>query len=259
MISEINYEFREDCYSFSSGGKRKRLGGAGLKVKYIDLDTKLLQWFRERRTKVAAAGSTNTDTPIRREKVTFKQLQRQGAKLSVELQHDAPSTKWYARFMKRHRLSLQRPKRNQKIPLTEAYKLVSSFYSYLRRASRWGPKRGPMGAFTPRDVCNMDESPLALFGDQTKRSINDVGTDNEIEGNLGNKRFATVILTVFGQDNTRVGPVLLFKGKGLVSPTEKYQYAKGVTVFFTPKSVINTPTMNRYVSFWWSKVSYCFK
>ena len=111
-----------------------------------------------------------------------------------------------------------------------------------------------MGAFTPRDVCNMDESPLALFGDQAKRSINDIGTANEVEGNLSNKRFATLILTVFGRDNSRVGPVLLFKGKGQVSPQEKTQYAKGVTVFFTPKAVINKPTMDRYIHLWYSKV-----
>jgi hypothetical protein len=111
-----------------------------------------------------------------------------------------------------------------------------------------------MGAFTPRDVCNMDESPLALFGDQSKRSINDIGTPNDIEGNLGDKRFATLILTVFGQENSRVGPILIFKGKGRVSSFEKSQYTQGVTVLFTPKGVINGPLMNQYVQLWWSKV-----
>jgi hypothetical protein len=111
-----------------------------------------------------------------------------------------------------------------------------------------------MGAFTPSDVCNMDESPLALFGDQSKRSINDIGTPNDIEGNLGDKRFATLILTVFGQNNSRIGPVLIFKGKGRISSMEKSQYAQGVVVFFTPKGVINGQLMNEYVKLWWSKV-----
>lgn len=44
-----------------------------------------------------------------------------------------------------------------------------------------------MGAFTPSDVFNMDESPLSLFGNQSKRSINDVGICNEVEGCLSNK------------------------------------------------------------------------
>jgi len=102
-----------------------------------------------------------------------------------------------------------------------------------------------MGGFLLRDVCNMDESPLNLFGDQSKLSINDINTSNDIEGCLSNKRFATVILTVFGEDNTRVGPVLLFKGKGQVSDGEKVQYAKGVRVFFTPKAVNNRATMDK--------------
>ena len=111
-----------------------------------------------------------------------------------------------------------------------------------------------MGAFTPRDICNMDESPIELFGDQSKRSINDVGTSNDIEGHLSNKRFATLILTVFAEDNSRMGPVFIFKGQGRVTSTEKDQYAQGVHVFFTPKGVTNGATMNRYVQLWWSKV-----
>ncbi|CAF1213314.1 unnamed protein product [Rotaria sordida] len=235
--------------------KRRRLGGAGKKLKYIDLDLKLLVWFRERRGKIDSNSTTcNNNLNIPREKVTLKQLRRQGVKLSVELNHEPPSCKWYYRFLSRHRLSLQRPKRQQKIPLTDAYKHVTSFYSYIRRANKWGPKRGPMGAFTPRDICNMDESPLELFGDQSKRSINDIGTSNDIEGHLTNKRFATLILTVFAEDNSRVGPILLFKGQGRVAATEKGQYAQGVHVFFTPKGVINGTTMDRYVQLWWSKV-----
>ena len=251
--TEINPNF-----SLYLGGKRKRLTGAGAKLKYPDLDVKLLEWFRERRTAIDPNSNTTSNAVARREKVSFKQLQRHGAKLSIQFQHNQPSAKWYVRFMARHRLSLQRPKRNQKIPLAEAYERISSFYSYLRQASRWGPRRGPMGAFTPRDTCNMDESPLTLFGDQNKRSINDIGTANEVEGHLSNKRFATLILTVFGRDNTRIGPVLLFKGKGHVSPTEKLQYAKGVSVFFTPKAVINKPTMDLYVQLWCAKVCHIF-
>ncbi|CAF2258042.1 unnamed protein product, partial [Rotaria magnacalcarata] len=121
------------------------------------------------------------------EKVTFRYLQRRGRQISQELNHPCPSSKWFGRFLVRHRLSLQRPKRQQKIPLDEVHQKATSFYNYLRRASRWAPKRGPMGAFTPRDVFNMDESPLALFGDQANRSINDINTCNEVEGCLSNK------------------------------------------------------------------------
>lgn len=151
---------------------------------FIELDSQLFEWYRVRRT---APGDTTSDSVIRREKVTFRRLERQGRKISAELNHPCPSSKWFGRFLVRHRLSLQRPKRQQKIPLEEVYQKATSFYSFLRRASHLAPKRGPMGAFTPRDVFNMDESPLSLFGDQSKRSINDIGTCNEVEGCLSNK------------------------------------------------------------------------
>lgn len=44
-----------------------------------------------------------------------------------------------------------------------------------------------MGAFTPRDVCNFDESPLALFGDQANRSLNYVNVDNEVGNPISSK------------------------------------------------------------------------
>ena len=173
---------------FVLGSKRKRLHGGGKKLKYKDLDARLLAWFHERRSPPAATSTfTIPAAEIRRERVTFRQLQRQGERISDDLRHDHPSNKWYRRFMKRHHLSLQRPKRQQKVPIDEAHRLAHSFYCFLRRASRWGPSRGPMGCFMPRDVFNFDESPLALFGDQTKRSINYVNTCNEISGHISNK------------------------------------------------------------------------
>jgi hypothetical protein len=141
------------------GKKGRQLGGAGNKLKYVEPASKLLAWYREHQTHIDS-NSPITTTNIPRERVTLKQL----------------SSKWYDRFMKRHRLSVQRPKRKQKVPLVNAY---------LRRASKWREKLGPVGAFTPNDVCNMDESPLELFGDQAKRSVNDIGTANYVEGHKG--------------------------------------------------------------------------
>ncbi|CAF3696532.1 unnamed protein product [Adineta steineri] len=66
-------------------------------------------------------------------------------------------------------------------------------------------------------------------------------------------RFCTVILTVSGEDQ-HVDPVLLFKGKGHISPNEQKQYANDIKVFFTPESVINTITMNKYNEWFISKV-----
>ncbi|CAF3426104.1 unnamed protein product [Rotaria socialis] len=136
--------------------------------------------------------------------------------------------------MRCHRLSLQKPKRNQKVSLSDAYPLINNFYDYIRRASQWAPSGGPMGASLPRDVCNIDESPLSY---------------------ISNKRFATVILTIFGSDNTRVGPILISKGKEQASSIEKLQYANGVKVYFTLKAVNNRITMDKYMEYWMSEVN----
>ncbi|CAF4412962.1 unnamed protein product [Rotaria sp. Silwood2] len=193
----------------SKRGKRKRLEGGDKKVVYADLDSRLFTWYRSRRT------DPNDQS---------------------QLNHSSPVSSWYLRFLRRNGLSLQRPKRQDKVPLDEVDRLANSFYMFNRRASSWSIRRGPMGAFISEDICNMDEFPLALFGDQAKRSVNDIGTSNEINGYISNKRFCTVLLTIFGK-NQRIKPVVLFKGKGNIGVNEREQYSKDVHVIFTPKAV----------------------
>ncbi|CAF4960440.1 unnamed protein product, partial [Rotaria socialis] len=144
---------------------------------------------------------------IRKEKVSFKQLQRRGNQISIELNHEAPSSKWYGRFLRRHGLSLQKPDRHKKIPLNEVHKLVHEFHTYY-----------------------------------------------EDQGHISSKRFCTLILTIFGEDNSRIGPILLFKGKGKISENEKAKYAKDIKVFFTPKAVNSRQTMDKYINYWISKI-----
>ncbi|CAF4222768.1 unnamed protein product [Rotaria sp. Silwood2] len=146
--------------------KCKRLSGGGSKIKYIDLDHQLVLWFREKRTfinpqSIVTTGTTTTTT-IRREKVAFRQLQRQGRFLSIELQHAYASTKWFARFMRRHRLSLQKPKRHKKIPLSDVYPLVNRFYDHIRRASLWTPSCGPMGEFLSEGSTKLGPTSISL-------------------------------------------------------------------------------------------------
>lgn len=59
----------------------------------------------------------------------------------------------------------------------------------------------------------MDESPLNLWGDQSKRCINDVNTKNEIEGHLDDKRFATVMLCTFPDNNLEFNLYFYFEVK----------------------------------------------
>ncbi|CAF0888418.1 unnamed protein product [Adineta steineri] len=99
----------------------------------------------------------------------------------------------------------------------------------------------------------MDESPLALFSDQAKKCVNDIDTINEINGCISKKKFCTLILTVFGE-NQRTTPVLFFKGKGHISADERQQYSKGVHIILSPKAVINVPSMNIFITKWWKMI-----
>ena len=59
-----------------------------------------------------------------------------------------------------------------------------------------------------KDICNMDETPLALFGDQSHRSINDIGTTNEINGHISNK---VMIISIENNFIVEVSIIFLFR------------------------------------------------
>ena len=76
---------------------------------FIDLDHRLLLWYCSRRTDPRDTSIKPTD--VRREKVTLRQLEKEGQRIAKELNQSPPSPTWYSRFLRRHGLSLQRPKR----------------------------------------------------------------------------------------------------------------------------------------------------
>jgi hypothetical protein len=203
------------------GKKLKRLKGGGAKTCYKKLDQQLINWFTSKRTHPDDEKS-KAPSEIKKERITFKSLVRQGEKICLSLKiQPYPSKMWFRRFLKRHNLSLQKPKRQQKLTLPEAHQRVTEFLTFVRKSASHVLNLGVSGSFPDRDICNVDESPLALFGDQSKANINYVNTPNEVEGRLSNKRFCTLVLSVFGDDNSRVAPALIFKGKGRVSEQEK--------------------------------------
>ncbi|CAF1046128.1 unnamed protein product [Didymodactylos carnosus] len=228
----------------------KRLKGAGKKLRHVQLDAKLFEWFKTKRTPPEDEQQTTT---IKKDRISFRLLARQGAKICIELNTVQPPNKWYRRFLRRHRLSLQRPKRHQKIPLSEAHERIKSFHGFLRKSSERILNLRAKDSFPERDICNMDENPLPLWGDQSRASLNYVNTSNEVDSTLNSKRFCTLILCAFASDNSRVGPALIFRGKGRVSDRERSEYEKGVKVYFSPSGVINGALMQAYVQFWLSK------
>ncbi|CAF3988528.1 unnamed protein product [Rotaria magnacalcarata] len=197
-----------------------------LKICHKELGQQLIKWFTLKRTNPNNENST-APTEIKKERMIVKNSVRHGKKICLSLKiQPYPSKVWFCRFLKRHNLSLPKPKRQQKIMLSEPHN---------------------------RDICNMDESPLALFGDQSKASINYVNTPNEVEGNLNDKRFCTLVLSVFADDNSRLGPALIFKGKRRASEQEKNQYDKSVKVYFSPTAFINSSIMKNYTKNWLNK------
>ena len=80
-----------------------------------------------------------------------------------------------------------------------------------------------MGAFTPKEICNIDETRFQLFGDQSKRRVNDTGTLNDISGHLNDKTVRYINShSICSENNHRLGPILIFKGKGQVSAQENF-------------------------------------
>ncbi len=240
---------RKQCH----GKSLKRLKGGGEKISFKELDQQLINWFKSKRTHPDEE-KPNAPSEIKKERITFKNLVRQGEKICLSLKiQPYPSKMWFRRFLKRHNLSLQKPKRQQKLTLPEAHHRVTEFLTFVRKSASRVLNLGLSGSFPDRDICNVDESPLALFGDQSKASINYVNTPNEVEGRLSNKRFCTLILCVFGDDNSRVGPALIFKGKGRVSEHEKNEYDKSVKVYFSETAFMNSFIMKNYTEHWLSK------
>ncbi|CAF0791331.1 unnamed protein product [Didymodactylos carnosus] len=118
------------------GKKRKRVEGGGGKLNYyLQLDKHLMNWYRSKR------GLDQEDVGVHKEKGTFKGLIRVGQRFCDANKLKEPSKKWFVRFLKRNRLSLQKPVHQQKISLPEPAAARTKFHSLLRPSSHWGPKR----------------------------------------------------------------------------------------------------------------------
>ena len=105
------------------------MNGGGKKLVYVDLNDRLICWYRSKRTD--PKDTTIAPGDVRRERITLRRLEKEGRRICEDLDKTPPAATWYVRFLKRHRLSLQRPKRQRKIPLDEVHRLATSFYTYI--------------------------------------------------------------------------------------------------------------------------------
>ena len=91
------------------------------------------------------------------------------------------------------------------------------FHRNIRRAAREGEQAGPLGRWTPRQVANMDQTPLpftfgegSTYADRGECSVWVRGGASGLE-----KRQCTAQLTIFADGAPRVKPLLIFRGKGM--------------------------------------------
>ncbi|CAF1153098.1 unnamed protein product [Didymodactylos carnosus] len=73
------------------GKNLKRLKGAGKKLHHVQLDVKLFEWFK---TKQTPPEDEHQTTIIKKERITFRLLARQGAKICIGLNTVQPANKW---------------------------------------------------------------------------------------------------------------------------------------------------------------------
>ncbi|CAF1351532.1 unnamed protein product [Adineta ricciae] len=201
---------------------KKRFKGGGMKIHYEEFDRQLIQWFKSQRTDIDDEQSKGPGE-IKKKNELLSKIQTY------------PSRKWFYRFRKRHSLSLQRPKRQQKISLVEAHIRVTEFLIFIRKNAFRVLNLDVLGSFPDRDICKMDENPLALFGDQSKTSINYINTPNEVEGHQNNKRFCTLIV------------------KDEYWKKKEKHYDEDTKVYFSNTAFNNSSNMKSYAEHWLSK------
>ena len=105
----------------------------------------------------------------------YKELRRKGLKVKgwwfrlrakqilTELE---PSTNfqfsngWFLGFKKRHRISMRRATNTCQKEPEDKHSAVQHFHRNIRRKAAEGEQIGPLGQWTPRQVANMDQTPL---------------------------------------------------------------------------------------------------
>lgn len=122
---------------------RKRSSGAGRPLKYLDIEEKLLKWFKERR-----------DSGVR---VMGKGLKMEAMRLHVEsgCQSFKASNRWFTRFKKRNSISFRRTTHITQKSVEVTSELMDKFLRYVIRMRR-------LRDYREMDIGNMDETPVYL-------------------------------------------------------------------------------------------------
>lgn len=169
------------------------------------------------------------------------------------------SASWFHGFLSRYRISLRfTTNKAQKIP--DDYKIpILKWLWYNRKKLMEGPpaettlpsdSTATLGGYGPSVMINMDETPLPFeyLSGQTYSFKGEKTTWAKSEKSGWDKRQATLILTVFGDSNNRLQPIILFRGKNPPAKSKTDQYHQDVIVRFNEKAYNNENEMVNYIT-----------
>ena len=177
-----------------------------------------------------------------------------------EMQPDAPpfgsSDGWFMRFKARHRISKRRATNSYQKEPDDKRGAIQRFHRSIRRSAKEGEQVGPLGRWTPRNIANMDQTPLPFtcsgetYADTGERSVWVRGGASGLD-----KRQCTAQLTLFADGEPRVKPLLIFRGKGKrIALSELVRYDRRVFVKFQPNAWCDEDIMKSWVRQCWKPV-----
>lgn len=134
------------------------------------------------------------------------------------------SNGWMHRFLKRYKVSLQQQTEKKAKRDADIIHVFQRFHqdvlNLARSRSEIVETRDPVyGRFSPEQVINTDEVPYRFVSDH-RRSYNKIGgkfCHIKTPGDSGDKRSATIVLTLRGAGEQFIKPVIIFHGKGHLS------------------------------------------
>ena len=129
------------------------------------------------------------------------------------------STGWFNRFLKRNALSYRTGTSAAQHPPTEKVDTLREFHKFIRKNATRGAtkkqKKNPLGKWKECVIANMDQTPMPFvfgggktYSSKGEKSIWIRGGQSEQD-----KRQCTVQLTIFADGESRIKPMVIFRGK----------------------------------------------
>ena len=164
------------------------------------------------------------------------------------------ATFFFCCLKKRHSISKRRATNMCQKEPTDKCTAIQQFHQLIRRTAREGNQVGQLGQWTLSNIANMDQTPLPFtfsdgetYADKGDHSVWVRGGASDLE-----KRQCTVQLTIFADGETRVKPLVLFRGKEKRNTlVELARYDKRVFVKFQPNAWCDEYIMKFWVTYCW--------